>query len=190
MSQKNLKAIAKKFKADILESHSEHGDETIVLRREALRAVCQFLRDDPKMDYNFLNDVTAVDYLHRTPRFEVVYHLTSLTHKHRLRIRVPLEESDLAVDSVFDLWRAANWGEREVWDMYGVRFNGHPDLRRILMYEEFEGHALRKDYPIQQSQPRMDLRKKERDAVEEFQSYYRDLIPPGATRGVPTREEA
>lgn len=190
MSQKNLRAIVKKFKDEIIESHSAHGDESIVLKREAIREVCLFLKNDPKMAYNFMMDITAVDYLNREPRFEVVYQLTSTIHKHRLRIRVPLEESDLTIDTISDIWRAANWGEREVWDMYGVKFNNHPDLRRILMYEEFDGHPLRKDYPIQQSQPRLDLRGKERDAIEEFNHYYRDLLPPGASRGVPTHEES
>ena len=86
-------------------------------------------------------------------RFEVVYHLYSLTHNHRLRVRVPVDDRDPSVASVTGLWPAANWFEREVWDMYGVTFSGHPNLTRILMYEEFEGHPLRKDYPINKRQP-------------------------------------
>jgi NADH-quinone oxidoreductase subunit C len=82
-----------------------------------------------------------------------VYHFYSLTHKHRLRLVVPLDDADGAVDSLTPLWAGANWLEREVWDMFGIRFNGHPDLKRILMYEEFEGHPLRKDYPVNKRQP-------------------------------------
>ena len=86
-------------------------------------------------------------------RFAVVYHFYSMTHKHRLRLVVGVEESDAQIDSVTSLWPGANWLEREVWDMYGIKFEGHPDLRRILMYEGFEGHPLRKDYPVNKRQP-------------------------------------
>jgi NADH-quinone oxidoreductase subunit C len=86
-------------------------------------------------------------------RFVVVYHFYSLRHKHRLRLMVPVEEAEAEVDSLISLWPGANWLEREVWDMFGIRFRGHPDLRRILMYEEFEGHPLRKDYPVNKRQP-------------------------------------
>jgi NADH-quinone oxidoreductase subunit C len=86
-------------------------------------------------------------------RFTVVYHFYSMKHKHRLRLVVPVEESSAEVDSVSSLWPAANWLEREVWDMFGIRFRGHPDLKRILMYEEFEGHPLRKDYAVKKRQP-------------------------------------
>ena len=86
-------------------------------------------------------------------RFAVVYHFLSLTHKHRLRLVVPIDESAAEVDSLTALWPAANWLEREVWDMFGIRFRGHPDLKRILMYEGFEGHPLCKDYPVRKRQP-------------------------------------
>jgi NADH-quinone oxidoreductase subunit C len=86
-------------------------------------------------------------------RFAVVYHFYSMVHKHRLRLVVPLEESDAELDSLTSLWAGADWLEREVWDMFGIRFQGHPNLKRILMYEEFEGHPLRKDYPVNKRQP-------------------------------------
>ncbi len=86
-------------------------------------------------------------------RFAVVYHFYSLEHKHRLRLVVPVEEADAELDSLTSLWPAANWLEREVWDMFGIRFTGHPNLKRILMYKEFEGHPLRKDYPVNKRQP-------------------------------------
>ncbi len=88
-------------------------------------------------------------------RFAVVYHFFSLAHKHRLRLAVPVEESDAVVDSLTPLWPAADWLEREVWDMFGISFRGHPGLKRILMYEGFEGHPLRKDYPVRKRQPRI-----------------------------------
>ncbi|TVR03227.1 MAG: NADH-quinone oxidoreductase subunit C [Deltaproteobacteria bacterium] len=172
MSGKALKLVKKKFKAHILDSHDRLGNETVIVARDGFRELCEHLRSEPKLDFDFLKDVTAVDYLSRRPRFEVVYVLYSMTHRHHLRLRVPLEEDDLHLPTVCDIWRAANWGEREVWDMYGVRFDGHPNPLRILMYEEFEGHPLRKDYPIQRSQPRMDLRRAERDAVEEHRHFY------------------
>jgi NADH-quinone oxidoreductase subunit C len=103
-----------------------------------------------------LSDMTVVDYLGQEPRFEAVYHLYSLTHKHRVRVKAPIKdasEQECWIDTVSDLWAAANWAEREAWDLYGVRFRGHPDLRRILMYDEFEGHPLRKDYPQNARQP-------------------------------------
>jgi NADH-quinone oxidoreductase subunit C len=100
-----------------------------------------------------LADLTCVDYLGREPRFEVVYHLHSLSRRHRLRIKAGVSESDPTIDTVTDLWATAGWLEREVWDFYGVRFSGHPDLRRILMYEEFVGHPLRKDYVVDKRQP-------------------------------------
>ena len=90
---------------------------------------------------------------HDTHRFEVVYHFYSSQHNHRVRIKVPLSAEDATVDSLTELWQAANWFEREVWDMFGVRFAGHPDLKRILMYKEFIGHPLRKDYPVNKRQP-------------------------------------
>jgi NADH-quinone oxidoreductase subunit C len=86
-------------------------------------------------------------------RFAVVYHFFSLKHKHRLRLVVPVEEDEAEVDSLASLWAGADWLEREVWDMFGIRFRGHPNLKRILMYEEFEGHPLRKDYPVNKRQP-------------------------------------
>jgi NADH-quinone oxidoreductase subunit C len=105
-----------------------------------------------------LSDLTAVDFLkfpgrEDGPRFEVVYHLYSIAHNHRLRVKVNVDEDDPVVPTAVPVWPIANWLEREVWDMFGIRFDGHPDPRRLLMYEEFVGHALRKDYPINRRQP-------------------------------------
>jgi NADH-quinone oxidoreductase subunit C len=118
-------------------------------------AVLTTLRDDPKLRFEMLSDLTVVDWLGQDPRFEVVYQLYSVTHKHRIRIKagVPEAADECWIDSACSLWYAANWAEREAYDLYGVKFRGHPDLRRILMYEEFVGYPLRKDYPQNARQP-------------------------------------
>jgi NADH-quinone oxidoreductase subunit C len=141
----------------VLTAHAERGDATAVVDRARLLEAMAFLRDDPDTAFDMLTDVTAVDYLgypgRSGPRFEVVYHLYSLTRNRRLRLKVGVEESACEVPSLVGLWPSANWMEREVWDMYGIRFAGHPDLRRLLLYDEFEGHPLRKDYPKERRQP-------------------------------------
>ena len=139
----------------ILQTGSYVGDEMALVERTHLLAVMQTLRDTPSLAFNMLSDLTVVDWLGQDPRFEVVYHLYSLPHKHRLRVKVgvPEGEGECWVDSVSGLWWAANWSEREAFDLYGIDFRGHPDLRRILMYEEFVGHPLRKDYPQNGRQP-------------------------------------
>jgi len=129
------------------------GEAVIVIEREGLLEALRNLRDHPETRFEQLSDLTAVDYLGRPPRFEVVYQLYSVTLNHRLRVKVPVLDDDPVVPSAAGIWKAAIWAEREVWDMFGIRFGGHPDLRRILMYPEFEGHPLRKDYPVNQRQP-------------------------------------
>ena len=118
----------------------------------------RFCRDDAALRFDMLMDLTAVDYLtypgrEEPPRFEVVYHLYSVPHNHRVRIKAGVEEDDPVVPTAVPLWPIANWFEREVWDMFGLRFAEHPDLRRLLLYEQFEGHPLRKDYPVSRRQP-------------------------------------
>ena len=136
-------------------THNYRGDETIVVDPAQIYAAMQKLRD--QLGMTFLADLTAVDYLGREPRFEVVYHLRNMKTGWRLRVKAQLDEPEDGgnpiIDSVTPLWAGANWFEREVWDLYGIKFRGHPDLRRILMYEEFVGHPLRKDYPKEKRQP-------------------------------------
>jgi NADH-quinone oxidoreductase subunit C len=151
-----------RFGGEILDAHDRLGEETVVVKRERALEVHRFLRDDPETALDFLSDLTAVDYLGRTPRFEVVSHLFSSSKRHRLRVKVPVPEGDCWAHSLVPLWKSANWLEREAFDMMGIRFEGHPDLRRILMYAEFEGHPLRKDYPHTRRQPLVP----ERDPVE------------------------
>lgn len=129
------------------------GQAVVVVPRDGLLEVLRALREDAPTRFDRLVDLTAVDYLGRTPRFEVVYELHSLVHGHRLRVKVGLAEDDASVPTASGLWKAALWAEREVFDLFGIRFDGHPDLRRILLYPEFEGHPLRKDYELMRRHP-------------------------------------
>lgn len=148
-----LARLRERFAEAVVSTHEFRGDATAIVLREKLLDVCRWLRDDPELCFDMLLDVTAVDYLGRKPRFEVVYHFYSIEKNHRFRLKVPLEESDPKLPSLVSLWVGANWLERETWDMYGIVFDGHPDLRRIYLYEEFQGHPLRKDYPKERRQP-------------------------------------
>ena len=121
---------------------------TIYVPAGQLVGTCVALRDTPSLRFNVLVEVTAADYLPRSPRFEVVYHLLSVSNRARLRVKVRLEAGE-SVPTVQNVWRSAGWPEREVYDMFGIIVDGHPDLRRILMPEDWEGHSARKDYPVQ-----------------------------------------
>ncbi|PIP36906.1 MAG: NADH-quinone oxidoreductase subunit C [Desulfobacterales bacterium CG23_combo_of_CG06-09_8_20_14_all_52_9] len=148
-----IKKLSNRFPGAIIETHSHRGDDTAVVKKESILEICTFLRDDEALLYNFMMDLTVVDYLGREPRFEVVYHLFSLRHNRRVRIKARVSEADAIIDSIVPVWVGANWFEREAFDMYGITFKGHPEMRRILLYEGFEGHPLRKDYPIKKRQP-------------------------------------
>jgi NADH-quinone oxidoreductase subunit C len=145
--------VKKLFPQAVTATHSQHGDQTVIVKKLHIMELMRWLRDDESTDFNFLMDLTAVDYLGRSTRFEVVYHLYSLKRNHRLRVKAPVEEEDPTIDSLASIWTSADWFEREVWDLYGIKFLGHPNLKRILLYEEFVGHPLRKDYPIAKRQP-------------------------------------
>ena len=123
------------------------NEVTLRIRKDLIRAVCEFLRDDPDLSFKYLSDVTALDRYPSEPRFEVVYHLRSLPSGECLRLKARLEEANPHIDSVTPLWPSANAFEREVFDLFGIHFDGHPDLRRLLLPEDWEGHPLRKDYP-------------------------------------------
>ncbi len=125
------------------------GELTIEVPRARLRHVAELLHSDPELAFTYLCDVTAVDRMPLEPRFELNYHLVSLSRRERLRVKVRVGSDSHAVESVTSVWTGANWHEREVFDLFGVRFEGHPDLRRILMPEDWEGHPLRKDYPVE-----------------------------------------
>lgn len=147
--------LKERFSDKVVEIHNHRGDETAVIERGALIEIAKFLKTDPEFSLDVLMDLTAVDGLEmkRKPRFEVVYHFYSMPKNHRLRIKVRVEEKDAVVPTLTGLWPVADWFEREAWDMFGIRFEGHPNLKRILMYEEFKGHPLRKDYPYNKRQP-------------------------------------
>lgn len=127
----------------------DRDEMTISVERGAIREACALLRDDPVCPLNFLSDITCVDWLPSEPRFEVIYHLLSISKKERVRLKVRLDSASPAIESVTSVWPGANYFEREVYDLFGVRFTGHPYLRRILMPEDWEGHPLRKDYPVE-----------------------------------------
>ncbi len=138
---------------EILESGTGHGNEWARIAPAAWRRVAEFLRDDPATHFDMFTDLTCVDRIPRDPRFDVVLHLYSVEKKHRIRLLAGLPEPEPVIDTLVPIWPGANWFEREAYDMYGVRFAGHPDLRRILMYPEFQGYPLRKDYPKEKRQP-------------------------------------
>ena len=125
------------------------GETTIVVPRELLRATAERCRADAALKYNFLTDATCVDRYPAEPRFELNYHLVSIPRKEKVRLRVWLGGNDPVVDSLVPVWPGANWLEREIFDLFGIRFTGHPDLRRILLPDDWEGHPLRKDFPVE-----------------------------------------
>jgi NADH-quinone oxidoreductase subunit C len=127
----------------------DRDEMSICVERSSIRDACVLLRDDTDCPFNYLADITCVDWFPSEPRFEVVYHLLSISKKERVRLKVRLDGSSPALDSVTLVWPAANYFEREVFDLFGVRFAGHPYLRRLLMPEDWEGHPLRKDYPVE-----------------------------------------
>ena len=153
-----LVRLQERFGDRILATHDYRGDATALVAAEAIVEICRWLKSEPGLEFEILMDLTAVDYLKRRPRFEVVYHLYSLRHRQRLRLKVPADGDQPEVPSLTALWRGADWYEREVWDLFGIRFTGHPDLRRIMLYPEFVGHPLRKDYPYNKRQPRVPPR--------------------------------
>jgi NADH-quinone oxidoreductase subunit C len=149
--------IADILKAAVPGLQCEAGEATdqptLVLTREQIVEACQALRDEGALRFALLAEVTAVDWWPAEPRFEVVYHLVSIEHRQRLRVKIRVGGGDARVPTVTGLWPGANWPEREVWDLFGIVFEGHPDLRRVLMPEDWDGHPLRKDYPVQVKLP-------------------------------------
>ena len=137
----------------ILVTHADLGDATALVDAARITDVARLLRDDTDLEFEMLTDVTCVDYLGEEPRFEMVYHFYSVARNRRVRIKARVAEESCEIDSLVSLYASADWMEREVWDLYGVHFRGHPDLRRLLLYEEFEGHPLRKDYAKEHRQP-------------------------------------
>lgn len=138
----------------VTEVREAAGETTVVVPTEKIVEVCSFLKAEPGLEFNFLADLCGVDRgPEEEPRFEVNYHLFSTTRHHRLRLKVLLADDNPKVPTVTGVWRTANWHERETYDLFGVLFEGHPDLRRILLPDDWEGHALRKDFPLRGYEP-------------------------------------
>ena len=126
------------------------GELTVSVKREKIVAVCRFLHDDPSLAFDLIADICSNDFPNEAPRFEMVYHFYSIEKNHRIRVKARVPEEDCAIDSIVEIWQGANFMEREVYDMMGIKFNNHPDLRRILMTEDYdEGFPLRKDFPVE-----------------------------------------
>jgi NADH-quinone oxidoreductase subunit C len=180
MSKALIELVRGQFGAAVLGSHSHFGDDTVLVEASRWVEVHRFLKEHPAADMVMLVDLCAVDYPDREPRFEVVTHLMSIQKKHRLRVKTMVGDSEgegAEVGTLVELWGAANWFERETWDMMGIRFTNHPDLRRILTYPEFEGHPLRRDYPAQKTQPLVPYR--------EGPNILDKLAPFGPDEGMP-----
>lgn len=143
-----IKKLEERFKDSILEIKSFRGETTLIISKKDIYEICKFLYSDPDLLFNMLTDLCGVDYFPKIPRFEIVYHLYSFKNNQRLRLKTRIGEGE-SIESVESIWKAANWYEREVYDLFGIKFENHPDLRRILLWDGFEGHPLRKDYPLE-----------------------------------------
>ena len=146
-AQVTVDKLKAQFGDTVLDVAEFRGETTVTVKKEEIVAVCTFLKAE--QGYNFLTDVTAVDYLGQSPRFMVVYQLYNIGTHQRLRVKAPVEEAGARLDTVSGVWATADWLERETYDLLGVTFNNHPDPRRILLPADWEGHPLRKDYPVQ-----------------------------------------
>jgi NADH-quinone oxidoreductase subunit C len=143
-------SIKNAFPSEVREITEFQGQVNVTVGKDRITDIMRFLHDAPGLEFHFLSDLCGVDYLgKKEPRFEVVYHIYSMPNKAALRIKAQVAAEDLSIDSVVDVWAGANWRERECFDMFGIRFNGHPDLRRLLMPEDWDGYPLCKDYPLQ-----------------------------------------
>jgi len=173
VSKQVIDILKSKFGAAIIDTHAHRGDDTAVVEPARIRDVCVFLKDDERCAFDMPIDVTAVDYSRypgtREWRFEVVYHLRSTRHNHRVRLKARLDGAAPTLPSVRPVWRGVDWYERETYDMFGIQFEGHPNLQRILTYPEFQGHALRKDYPVRGYQPLIEMPTLRGDDVPEEQ---------------------
>ena len=157
MSTFAFNKVAEKFPGAVLERYADRGgDEWLVTSRESLTDVMSLLKNDPELDFKIFTSIDCVDRLllaENDPRFELVYFAYSVTRKEHVRVKVRVSEDDATVPSLTAIYQGANWWERFCWDFYGIQFLGHPNPRRILMYEEFKGHPLRKDYGLRDRQP-------------------------------------
>ncbi len=146
------KMVEEKFAGQVQATTVHAGQVSVLVKKDAIKDICRYLHDEPSLKMDHLADLTAVDYSKYTgdtgPRFEVVYNLISTTYRHRIRLKARVPEDAPRIETVTSVWHTANWHERETYDLMGIRFDGHPDLRRILLPEDWEGHPLRKEYPL------------------------------------------
>lgn len=141
--------IKNAFPDEVIEIEEFRGQFSVIVRKDRIKEILRFLRDESGLDFDLLADLCGVDNLKkRKQRFQVVYQLYSIQHRHRIRIKAEIPEDDCTISSIVEIWEGANWHERECFDMFGIVFDGHPDLRRILMPDDWEGHPLRKDYDV------------------------------------------
>lgn len=178
MSALVIERLTAEFGSRILGVSDFRGDDEARVALADWVAVATFLRDDAECAMNHFTDLTAVDWPERepeSPRFDVIVFARSLSKKHRIRVRVQVKDGE-SVPTLTGVWPGADWAEREVFDMFGIKFAGHPDLRRILMYDEFVGHPLRKDYPIEKTQPLVPYR--EVDGIEKLPPFGVDMGQP------------
>lgn len=136
------------FPDDVLDVTEFRDQVQVKVRKDRIVDICRFLHDEPDLSFDFPSSLCGVDHLGRNPRFEVVYNLYSTAHRHRILVKAQVPEDDTNIDTVTSIWVGVGWHERETFDMFGISFNGHLDLRRVLMPEDWEGHPLRKDYPL------------------------------------------
>jgi NADH-quinone oxidoreductase subunit C len=150
MSETSLavKRLKERFPDSILDTKTFRDEFSVTVQKKDILEICKFLYSDPDLQYQMLTDLCGVDYLPESPRFEVVYLLYSMKNQQRLRVKIRVAESE-SVSSVESIWKAANWLEREVYDLFGIPFDNHPDLRRILLWDGYEGNPLRKDFPVE-----------------------------------------
>lgn len=141
-------ALRARFGAAVIGFVTFRGEVTVLVERSEIVGIVTFLRDDPSLDFAFLSAIQCCDWLGHAPRFEVSYHLLSLCRHDRVRVKIGVPETDLTVPSLTPVWSGADWFEREIYDMFGISFSGHPDLRRLLMPDDWEGYPLRRDEPI------------------------------------------
>ncbi|MCF6157012.1 MAG: NADH-quinone oxidoreductase subunit C [wastewater metagenome] len=154
MDSEAIAAVIKaKFPKAIVDSSIFRSELTLVVEKGYITEVAKFLKEDKELNFNFLSDLCGVDRIETDGVFEVVYHLYSIDKNHRVRLKVPVPSHEPYIPTVVNIWKTANWHERETYDMFGIIFEGHPDLRKILTSEDFEGYPLRKDYPVDKRQP-------------------------------------
>jgi len=143
-----VKKLEEKFLNSILEVATFRGEVTVTVSKGGILEICKFLHSDPDLQYHLLTDLCGLDFFPETPRFGVVYLLYSLKNNQRLRVKTRVGEVE-SIPSVESIWKVANWYEREAYDLFGITFENHPDLRRIMLWDGYEGHPLRKDFPVE-----------------------------------------